>query len=340
VISKRATAIYEQLLKDNPAFYQQLSWELRDPYQRIGKGKDLAKIEDNMAQKARDPNQLRQMADRYRNSEDWDKAIEIYEKIVKMSPQDTYAKTQLAKFTARSGRSMRRLNCIASISIPRCVARGAMWIRITLQKIAGLYSATGKLQELKDYSEAELRKNPTDANAKCLKAHIAIMEKRFPEALDYYEDASKQGRDANALYQLMQLAETTGDVGRILKIVDSTQNQQQYWDMQRVAQFFQAQGNEEKARAYYRKWADQRIQNGGGWDYSEILRTLVQSDFTDLAEEFAGKHRRDNMDDYYKQEFDRTLVGSYVRKVSSQMSSRRSWPRTTLAGAISSCCVN
>jgi tetratricopeptide (TPR) repeat protein len=61
---KRATAIYDELLKDNPSFYQQLSWELHSLYQRIGKGKELAKIEDNMSQKARDPNQIRQMADR------------------------------------------------------------------------------------------------------------------------------------------------------------------------------------------------------------------------------------------------------------------------------------
>ena len=49
----KATQLYEDLIKANPNLYQSFQWELRSAYQRQGKGKELQKMEANLAAKAR-----------------------------------------------------------------------------------------------------------------------------------------------------------------------------------------------------------------------------------------------------------------------------------------------
>src|SRR5206468_12315287 len=93
---KKATRIYEELMKANPTAYQQLQWDLRWVYQRMGKGKELSKMEENMAAKATDPNQLSQLAWRFKEDGELDKAIELWRKADKMGTGYPWVKSQLA----------------------------------------------------------------------------------------------------------------------------------------------------------------------------------------------------------------------------------------------------
>lgn len=72
--TKKATQYYEDLMKANPMAYEQFQWELRWLYQRMGKGRELAQMEQKVIDKARDPNQIRQVAERLNQDGEYDKA--------------------------------------------------------------------------------------------------------------------------------------------------------------------------------------------------------------------------------------------------------------------------
>ncbi len=311
---KKATDLYEQLLKDYPTSYQQLSWELRYLYQRIGKGKDLAKIEEKMAEKARNPNQIRQMADNFRQAGDLDKAADLYAKAIKLSPMDIYMKNQLAEVYVEQGKVEDALKLYREyLDSPQMRARGNV-DSYSIKRIAGLFYSAGKIDELKERCAKELQRNPDDLPSKTMMAQIAILEKRFDEALNHYDKAIADTRDYNALYEMMELADVTGDITRILAIVDKAGgNQQNFWDHQRMARFFLALGNTNKANEYVTKWIDQRLNNGGGgWEYNEILQTLSSLQMWNRAEEFVKKNQRAQLEQWEAEQFDRTLINGYA----------------------------
>src|SRR5206468_12266949 len=58
--------------------------------------KELSKMEENMAAKATDPNQLSQLAWRFKEDGELDKAIELWRKADKMGTGYPWVKSQLA----------------------------------------------------------------------------------------------------------------------------------------------------------------------------------------------------------------------------------------------------
>ena len=100
---KKATQFYEELIKANPMLYEQFSWELRYLYQRTGKGKELAQMEQKMADKVRDPYQVQNMAQRFQQDGEFEKAF-LHSEFAKSAQQ-----TKL-EFTALGGIDMTELS--------------------------------------------------------------------------------------------------------------------------------------------------------------------------------------------------------------------------------------
>src|SRR6185295_14956194 len=101
---KKATEFYEQLIKANPQLVQNFQWELRNLYQRMGKGKELEKMEEKMIEKARDPNQMWNLASQLKESGEVDKAIDLFKKADKLQPNQPWIKSQLAQILVEIGK--------------------------------------------------------------------------------------------------------------------------------------------------------------------------------------------------------------------------------------------
>ena len=312
---KKATDLYEQLIKANPTLYQQLSWELRDLYQRTGKGKELAKMEDKLVEKARDPNQLSNLAWQLKESGEIDKAIEMWRKAMKMSPGQSYYQSQLAGALLEQGQLEEALKLYQDwLNSPGI--RGQGWVDYNaLKQLAGLYRATGKLDELKARCETDLKKNSSDQIAKALQTQIALLEKRFDEALAGFKVVVESGRDPNVLQELIHLADLTGRVDEVLVLAEKSDQTQNYWNLQSLARLYFAKGDRKKGETTLVKWAEQQMQQGNAsWALRETLQELSQYNCWEAAEGFVRKHRSDPLQQYEAQEFDRQIADNYARQ--------------------------
>jgi tetratricopeptide (TPR) repeat protein len=310
---KKATELYEGLLKTNPTAYQEISWELRHLYQRMGKGKELAQMEENLVAKAQDPYQARELADRFREDGELDKALALYQKAIKMSPGDPWMKNQLAGVFVQMGRLEEAVKLYEEwLASPQL--RGQGWIdHNTLKQLVGLFQAAGRLQQLKARCKAELEKNPTDRTPKAMQVHLAVREKRFDEAIAGFKALSEGQRDPNGIYEIMELADITGNVEAALEVIEKSDHPN-YWDHQRIARLYMVKGDKKKAEETLLKWVDQqRGYGGGGWMLREALLRLTEFELWDAAENFVKKHRSENLQQWEAQEFDRAVADQYVQ---------------------------
>lgn len=310
----KATKLYEDLMKTNPMYYTQFQWQLRYLYQRMGKGKELEKMENKIVEKARDPNQLANLAWRMRESGDWDKAAELLRKAMKLAPGQSYYQSQLATVLIQKGDLDEAVKLYQEwLDSPMIRAQG--WVdHNSLKQLAGLYRATGKLGELKTRCEADLKKNSTDQIARALQTQIAILEKRFDDALAGMKSAVETATDPNIVNELTNFAEMTGRVSEILEIAEKADQRSNPWEAQQLARLYFAKGDKKKAEEQQIKWAENMIQQGNaGWATRETIQSLSQMQLWDAAENFVRKHRSDAMNEWEAQEMDRVVAEQYAQ---------------------------
>jgi tetratricopeptide (TPR) repeat protein len=96
-----ALAIYEELMARNPNSFNNIRWQIRRLYQSAGRGEDLAKLDDEMAARANNPDQLRQLGYDYQNQGDYEKAAEMFEKASRWTPRSITPTQVLPRSTRR-----------------------------------------------------------------------------------------------------------------------------------------------------------------------------------------------------------------------------------------------
>ena len=268
-------------------------------------------MEDKLASKARDPYQVRNLADRYRNEGELDKAIELYRKSIQMSPGDVYVKNQLAAVLVESGKLDEAVKLYEEwLDAPQ--VRGQGWIdHNTMKQLVGLFRATGKLQALKDRCEAELKKNSNDRTSKALQVHIAVIEKRFNDAVAGFKALAQSGQDPNGIYEIMNLADITGDVQSALEIVEK--GDQNFYDEQRLARLYFVKGDRKKTVEMLEKYWERQTQYGNrGYYIRDMLRQYADFELWEAAEVFARKNR-EAVDNGYEREVDTAMADAYVK---------------------------
>ncbi len=312
---KKATEFYEQLMKANPQLAQSFQWELRYLYQRMGKGKELEKMEEKMVEKARDPSQMWNLAHQLKESGEVDKAIELFRKADKLQPNQPWIKSQLAAILVEIGQLDEAVKLYREWLDSPMLRMNNYVDHNALKQVAGLYRATGKLADLKTYCDAALKKNTGDLMAKGLQTQIALLEKRFDDTLAGFKSSIESRPDSYVVGELVNLAELSGRVEEVLAIAEKADHNQNYWELQSLARLYFAKGDTKKGEAAIVKWADQQIQQGNsGWAMRETLQQLAQFDCWDAAEKFVRKHRDDPMQSYEAEEFDGAIAKAYIER--------------------------
>ncbi|MDA7866960.1 tetratricopeptide repeat protein, partial [Verrucomicrobia bacterium] len=310
----KATEIYEKLLKTNPNIYQQISWELRNLYQRSGKGKEITEMEKNLAKRATNPNQIQQLASQFQRSGEFEKAAELYLKAIKMSPGYPWLNRQLADVYIKLGKHDAAIDLYREwLASPTIRAQGNVDTG-TLQHLAGVFTSTGRLDELKEINQGFLDKNENDPIAVGLTAQIAVFEKRFDDAIKQMAKAAKSGRDPNALNGLLELGEITGRIDTVFDSIKDPSLFQTFYDKRRIAKIFLAKGDLAKGKKIYGDWVDEQSQHGGStWYYiREAVDSFSEYGLWEDAEELVRKHHRKNMPENDRREFSRIISDFYV----------------------------
>jgi tetratricopeptide (TPR) repeat protein len=283
-----ALAAYEEILKKNPSAYRNISWRVRDLYRRMGKGEQLAKMEDSIASKATNPDQMRELAYRYIEEGTYDKAIELLEKAIKLAPNQSYYNADLARAYADSGRIDEALNTyIRWMDSPITRSQGYVDTYAIVQML-GYYRALGRMDELKAKNDADLQKNTNDKIALTVDASIAMVEKRFADARQKFEVILKRGQDTNVVNQLVTIAEYEDQPAAVLELIDKSGQAQNYWG-ERLPLLYLAAGNRAKA---YESWKQYASMYGGSYGHREVLNGLTQYGMWAEAEDYYSKVRK------------------------------------------------
>lgn len=286
----KATSIYEQLLKTHPNVYQQISWELRNLYRRSGQGKQILKIEENLAKRLRDPNQLQQLANRFQQSGELEKAAELYKKAIQLSPGHTWMHRQLADVYLKLGKHEDAVGLYKNwLASPFTRAQGGM-DGYTLQHLTGVYASAGRLNELKEINQEFMEKN--DPLSLSLTAQIAIFEKRFDDAIEHLTKAANTGQNPNAFNDLLDIAEITGRIDEVLEGVQEPMLQQNYHDKGRLAKIYMAKGDLDRGKKLYKDWIEEQAGFGGPvWHYMrQAVTTFAEYGLWDEVEALVRKH--------------------------------------------------
>ncbi len=318
----KATSIYEQLLKTHPSVYQQISWELRNLYRRSGQGKQILKIEENLAKRIRDPNQLQQLANRFQQSGELEKAAELYKKAIQLSPGHTWMHRQLADVYLKIGKHEDAVALYENwlTSSPLHTQSGIDGY--TLQHLTGVYASTGRLNELKKINQEFLENNnPLSIS---LTAQIAILEKRFDDAIEYLTKAANTGQNPNAFNDLLDIAEITGRIDDVLEGVQEPMLQQNYHNKGRLAKIYMAKGDIDRGKKLYKDWIEEQTRSGGPvWHYMrQAVDTFAEHGLWDEVEALVRKLSPNSKrqqrhivrpPSYEQEEFNRVVAEIYVQ---------------------------
>jgi len=249
-------------------------------------------MEEDMVKQARTPNQLQQLGWQYRNSGELDKAADIFAKVVRMEPNQSHYRAQLAEVLEEAGKAEEAL-AVYSEWFDSPVMRAQGYIDHTiLSKMVGQYRALGRLEELKAKNAQILADKPEDPTAKSVVAHIAMAEHRFDEARESLIAALKTRPDPNAVNTLLEIGEIQGKTIEMVEQLEADGMFQNFWDHQQLAQVYLAAGNREKALEYWKQFAEQQ----GNWGLRQAMQGLYDFGLYKEAEEFYLKNRKKTRD--------------------------------------------
>lgn len=285
---QEAIAQYESFIKSRPGLYSGMGWQIRNLYQRVGKGEDLAKIEEDLVKQARTPDQLQNLAWQFRNDGEFEKARDLYLKVIDMQPAQSYYRTQLAEVLREMGRDDEALEVFAKwFDSP--VMRSQGYIdQQTLSQMVSQYKAAGRLDELKAKNEVTRIDKPDDLIAKSVDAHIAMAEHRFDEATTLLSEVMKIRQDGNAVNFLLAMGEYQDNAIAVIDKLEKDGQMVNFWDQQRLAKIYLSAGDREKAMEAYRKFAEQQGQYG----LREVMQGLYDFGLYTEAEDFYLKNRK------------------------------------------------
>ena len=283
-----AIALYETFLKTRPSLYNSMSWQVRRLYQRMGKGEELAKIEEDLVKQARTPDQLQQLAWQFRNSGELEKAADLFEKAMNMQPNQSWYRTQLAEVLQELGKGEAAL-AVYEKWLESPLTRNQGYIdQNLLAQLVGQYKALGRLGELRTKNDATLADKPDDLIAKSVKAHMAMAEHRFADAESLLLEVIKVRQDPNAVNMLLEMGEYQDKAMDVVERLEGDAQFQNFWDHQRLAQIYLAAGNREKAMERWKQFADQQ----GNWGLRSVMQGLYDFGLYGEAEAFYLKNRK------------------------------------------------
>ena len=309
--NKDAMKIYEDLMKSNPNLYRSISWQIRNLYQSMGQGEKLAEMEQEMVEKAKNPDQMRQLAHDFKNQREYEKALELMKKAYEMRPDQTYYASELADIQMQLGRYDEALETYKQ-ACESPTSRMTSRVDVNMVgKMVGLYRAMGRLDELKKKNEEDLNDSPNDDFAKTVQVQIAKHEKDFDKAVELYVDLAKtQSNNHNLVNDLVELAEITGNATPILEMIESKGMLNNYFDNGRIAQLYIATGQPDKAM---KSWDQMVARYGGSYGYLEVFRQMMQMNLVEQAEEFYKKNRKKiGNEEYILREMDGQMARRYA----------------------------
>ena len=257
-------------------------------------------------------------------------AVEIYEKLLEVNPNNTRTYDQLASAYTASGnrdKAIQFLRTQLEANESAILKNRRTQIQM-VQKLVELYKVSGELDRLREEYEGRLAENPDDTLPIYLVALIRVesgdIEGAEPLVNQLLDDASVI--DQEWFNKLAEAYRTAGDREREVRLLDravqklSPRNTYQKSEMYgKLGAALAQQGDKEKAADSFRKMGSMRLMASGGgssfWEKQEIANRFMQHEMWDDAEAMYTEVLNDlSVDQYHREQAQERLMEIKRRK--------------------------
>ena len=257
-------------------------------------------------------------------------AVEIYEKLLEVNPNNTRTYDQLASAYTASGnrdKAIQFLRTQLEANESAILKNRRTQIQM-VQKLVELYKVSGELDRLREEYEGRLAENPDDTLPIYLVALIRVesgdIEGAEPLVNQLLDDASVINQEW--FNKLAEAYRTAGDREREVRLLDravqklSPRNTYQKSEMYgKLGAALAQQGDKEKAADSFRKMGSMRLMASGGgssfWEKQEIANRFMQHEMWDDAEAMYTEVLNDlSVDQYHREQAQERLMEIKRRK--------------------------
>ena len=300
--AKEAVTQYSTLLKDNPNALGYNYWEVIDTFLQAGKIDELVAVAKEMIAPSIGRNFgndfARSAARQCIDNNKAKAAVEIYEKIVKVQPDESYIYRDLASAYAAAGEPEKAIQFLREkLKAEDTMLSQDPYAQVELvSKLIELYKVSDGIAELVTEYEAKLTEKPEDVPLLYLVASMKIAaddlegSNTLVNRLLENETGAVNTRWLNNLADAYRNANDRDRERYLLESAIEKMNPRDTWGLsdsyQKLGTVYAQQDEKEKAQDAFRKMGTLRLLQRGGISYEkeQIATTYMQHEMWDDAE--------------------------------------------------------
>ena len=300
--AKEAVTQYSVLLKDNPNALGYNYWEVMETFFQAGKVDELVSLAKEMIV----PSIGRSFGNDFASSAarqcmdngNAAAAVELYEKIVEVQPNQYYTYRDLASAYAAAGEPEKAIQFLREkLGSGDAQLTQDPYTQVQMvSKLIELYKISDGIEELATEYEAKLAEKPEDTALLYLVASMKIAANDLEDSdplVDHLLDDDTISVNAQRLNSLADAYRSAGDRDREQRLLESTvakidaQNAWQFAESyQKLGTVYAQTGEKEKAQDAFRKMGTIRLLQRGSHFYEkqQVAATYMQHEMWDEAE--------------------------------------------------------
>ena len=339
--AKAAVTQYSILLKDNPNTLGYNYWEVMETFFQADKVDELVSIAKGMIAPAVGRNfgsdfarnAARQCVENNRP----EAAVELYEKIVEVQPDQTYTYHDLASAYAAAGepeKAIRFLREKLETEYAKLTQDSYAQVQM-VSKLTELHKTSGGLEDLVTEYEAKLAEKPEDPALIYLVAAMKIaagnLEGADPLVSQLIDDTGAINTGwVNSLADAYRSANDRDRERRMLESAIAKMHLQQTWELsesyQKLGTVYARQDEKAKAQDAFRKMGTLRLlQRGAFYEKEQIANTYMQHEMWDDAEALLNEI----INDFSAQQWGRQQAQQQLAEIQRRRNRSTTTPQTT-----------
>jgi len=289
---------YTILLRERPNILGYNYWEVTNLFFQAGKVDELVSLTKDMMRPTVGTNFslsfAYSVADRCLQNNRPREAVEIYERVLEINPNDSYACRQLATAYASAGERERAIQFIREKleSDDPMIAQDTYLRSHLAMKLIELYERSGDIASLAEEYEGKLTSNPDDRFLNYVVAMIKIRRGDL-EGADALVEKLMGGTAPLSSNWLLSLADTyrkAGDRKREIRLLERATGGELYSSYEltriyeRLGTLYAQSGDKERAKGIFRKMAGITLmRNNNPWDKRRLADLFRQNEMWEEA---------------------------------------------------------
>ena len=301
--AEEAVTQYTTLLTDNPNALGYNFWEVMETFFQAGKVDELVSLAKGMAAPSVGRNYgndfARSAAQRCIENNNPKAAVEIYERILVVQPNEHNSYADLASAYAASGEREKAIQFLREKleAEDTTISQNSYTQAQIVSKLIELNKASGNMESLITEYEAKLAAKPDDPTWLYLVASLKINANDLEESdvfISQLLNDTSMLMNPELLKLLADAYRHSNDRGREIRLLESATEKldpQNWWQLaeslQRLGLAYAQNNEKEKAQNTFRKMgAIRTLHSGGGgfWEKEQVATTYMQHEMWDDAE--------------------------------------------------------